>query len=59
MNWSNHLISALQVKKKIKAVDHIECSALTGTNLKTVFDRAIKAVLNPAPIKRAGKCSLL
>ncbi|KAL5261349.1 hypothetical protein ACHWQZ_G007145 [Mnemiopsis leidyi] len=61
-NYTGALVStekALQVKKKIKAVDHIECSALTGTNLKTVFDRAIKAVLNPAPIKRAGKCSLL
>lgn len=48
-----------KVKKRIKAVDHIECSALTGENLKTVFDRAIKSVLNPTTEKTTQKCNLL
>ena len=52
-------LTAAKVKKRIKAVDHIECSALTGTNLKTVFDRAIKAVLNPTTNKKEQKCALL
>jgi len=49
----------LRTKKKIKAVDFIECSALTTTNLKMVFDKAIKAVLNPTPIKSANRCAML
>lgn len=54
----------LQMKKNIGAAKYVECSALTQQGLKTVFDEAIRAVLNKQSIhrgkrKRPGKCSLL
>ena len=45
--------------KKIKAVDHIETSALTGDNLQVVFTTAVRAVLNPTEKKKNNKCILL
>jgi len=54
---------ALSCAKEIRAVKYLECSALTQRNLKTVFDEAIRAVLNPRrePQQKAkkSKCTIL
>jgi len=49
----------LQVSKEINAVKYLECSALTQTGLKNVFDGAIRAVLCPAPPKKKTKKCLI
>ncbi|KAJ7786426.1 hypothetical protein B0H16DRAFT_1446177 [Mycena metata] len=43
----------VQMQRDINAVKYLECSALTQKGLKTVFDEAIRAVLNPP--QRAAK----
>ena len=55
----------LQMVSEIGAVKYMECSALTQTGLKAVFDEAIRAVISP-PVEKKGKkeksrggCSLL
>jgi len=50
-----------ELAKKIGAVKYIECSALQQTNLKLVFEEAIKAVLYPkkeAVKKGGGGCAI-
>uniref|UniRef100_A0A6B2LQD0 Uncharacterized protein n=1 Tax=Arcella intermedia TaxID=1963864 RepID=A0A6B2LQD0_9EUKA len=54
----------LQMVQEISAVKYMECSALTQTGLKAVFDEAIRAVLTPQTNakkekKRSGGCQLL
>lgn len=60
-------ISQEQADKLVKELQHgkasvmkyIECSALTQTNLKLVFDEAILAALEPPENVTKGKCTLL
>jgi small GTP-binding protein len=35
------------MKKRIKAISYVECSAMTQCNLREVFEEAIKTVLHP------------
>ena len=54
----------LQMVSEIGAVKYMECSALTQTGLKAVFDEAIRAVITPPVVKsgkkeKRGGCSLL
>jgi Ras-related C3 botulinum toxin substrate 1 len=57
---------AIEYARAINAVKYLECSALTQMGLKTVFDEAIRAVLNPRPkaaegssSKKSSRCSIL
>ena len=56
-----HLFQGLQMQKEIGAVKYLECSALTQKGLKSVFDDAIRAVLQPQKVskKKKGGCTVL
>ncbi|KAK5967439.1 Rho GTP-binding protein RhoG [Trichostrongylus colubriformis] len=45
--------------QKIKAVKYLECSALTQQGLKQVFEDAVRAVINPKPLKQKKSCMIL
>ena len=55
----------LQMMQELGARKFMECSALTQQGLKAVFDEAIRAVIDPAPVSkgkkggRRGGCDLL
>ncbi len=50
----------LAMAKEIGAVKYVECSALTQTGIKTVFDEAIHAVQHQSSVKkRQKKCLIL
>jgi small GTP-binding protein len=40
-----------ELKKKVGAAEYIECSAMKSTNLKEVFESAMRAALNPIDVK--------
>ena len=48
-----------KLSTELKAVEYIECSALTQKNLKTVFDKAIMAALDPPKPQSSKKCMVL
>ncbi|ODQ48432.1 hypothetical protein PICMEDRAFT_70068 [Pichia membranifaciens NRRL Y-2026] len=55
-------ISAQQgerLARELKAVKYDECSALTQVGLKSLFDDAIVAALEPPVIKKSKKCTIL
>lgn len=56
-----YLFQGLQMQKEIGAVKYLECSALTQKGLKSVFDDAIRAVLQPQKVskKKKGGCTVL
>lgn len=50
----------LAVAEDIRAVEYLECSAFTQMGLKTVFDEAVRAALDPPLVKkRKRKCLIL
>ncbi|CAG5134657.1 unnamed protein product [Candidula unifasciata] len=50
----------IKLANKIRAVKYMECSALTQRGLKQVFDEAVRAVLQPQPVRRKQhKCAML
>ncbi|XP_034400823.1 cell division control protein 42 homolog [Cyclopterus lumpus] len=51
--------SGERLARELKAVKYVECSALTQSGLKNVFDEAILAALRPPDNKRKKQCFLL
>ncbi|KAK7090176.1 ras-related C3 botulinum toxin substrate 1-like [Littorina saxatilis] len=50
----------IKLANKVRATKYMECSALTQRGLKQVFDEAVRAVLQPQPIRRKQhKCAVL
>ena len=50
---------AEKVVREMGLVTFLDCSAITQTGLKTVFDEAIIAAIEPLKKKTDDKCSIL
>lgn len=48
-----------RLARELRAVKYAECSALTQVGLKSLFDDAIVASLEPAVVKKSKKCTIL
>ena len=48
----------LKLSNSIGAAKFVECSALTGVNLKKVFEEAVIAALEDAPVTTCA-CSIM
>ena len=56
------VIDGEELRKSIKAVKYVECSAKTQEGVKSVFDDCIRVVLFSRPVKKkaeSGKCQIL
>ena len=53
------LEQAEKLAKELRAVEYVECSALTQKGLKNVFDEAILAALEPPAQEKRRGCALL
>lgn len=49
----------LELQRKCRAANYMECSALNKTNLKEVFEEACRIVLAPPPPKKSKTCQVL
>ena len=53
--------TAVKIANKIKAIKYLECSALTQSGLKAVFEQAVHCVISPSKSsssKDKDKCSI-
>ncbi|CAI5455509.1 unnamed protein product [Caenorhabditis angaria] len=48
-----------KMAQRIKAVKYLECSALTQHGLSSVFEDAVRSILNPKPIKKKKSCNVM
>uniref|UniRef100_A0A0N4ZQ19 Ras-related C3 botulinum toxin substrate 1 n=1 Tax=Parastrongyloides trichosuri TaxID=131310 RepID=A0A0N4ZQ19_PARTI len=49
----------IKMAHKIKAVNYLECSALTQQGLQQVFEESVRCVINPKPLKKKRGCIIL
>lgn len=64
-NYNNHnnsevtTLQGQELARQIRAIEYIECSALTGENLKEVFDAATRFILLGKEKKKKRRCIVM